>query len=281
MCDITIGIYIVNPLEIYCEGRAKMKEYKEGAVQSVDRSLMILEELARHKKGCGVTALANAMGLHKSTTHRLLTSLLNRGYVKQDLETNNYCLGTKLLFLAGALLESMDLRHIARPYIQDLANKTQEIVHLAVLDGEEAVYIDKVESIRANAIRIYSQIGKRVPLHSTGVGKVLLCDMDFDKVKTLLKEEDMTRYTFNTITNYKDFEIELKKIKAQGYGFDEIEHEEGIRCVAAPIYDRNGKVIASISIAGPIIYVTEERVPELVKLITQTTQMISYQLGHF
>lgn len=258
-----------------------MKEYKEGAVQSVDRSLIILEELARHKNGCGVTTLANILGLHKSTTHRLLMSLLNRGYVKQDLETNNYCLGTKILLLAGSLLESMDLRNIARPYIQDLANRTQEIVHLAVLDGEEAVYIDKVESLRANTIRIYSQIGKRVPLHCTGVGKVLLCDMDFNRVKALVKEDDMTYYTPNTITNHKDFEAELKKIKAQGYGFDEIEHEEGIRCVAAPIYDRYGKVIASISIAGPTIYITKERVPELVQQITETTKMISYQLGHF
>ncbi len=258
-----------------------MKEYKEGAVQSVDRSLIILEELARHKDGCGVTTLANVLGLHKSTTHRLLMSLFNRGYVKQDLETNNYSLGTKILFLAGALLESMDLRSIARPYIQELANQTQEIVHLAVLEGEESVYIDKVESKRSNTIRIYSQIGKRVPLHCTGVGKVLLCDMDFERVKELVKEEDMTYYTPNTITNHKDFEIELKKIKEQGYGFDEIEHEEGIRCIAAPVYDRHGKVIASISIAGPTIYVTKERIPELVEKITNTAKMISYQLGNF
>ncbi|PKM66530.1 MAG: IclR family transcriptional regulator [Firmicutes bacterium HGW-Firmicutes-2] len=258
-----------------------MKEYKEGAVQSVDRSLIILEELARHKDGCGVTTLANVLGLHKSTTHRLLMSLFNRGYVKQDLETNNYCLGTKILFLAGALLESMDLRSIARPYIQELANQTQEIVHLAVLEGEESVYIDKVESKRANTIRIYSQIGKRVPLHCTGVGKVLLCDMDFDKVKKLVKEEDMTYYTPNTITNHRDFEIELKKIKEQGYGFDEIEHEEGIRCIAAPVYDRHDKVIASISIAGPTLYITKERFPELIEKITNTAKMISYQLGNF
>ncbi|MTI56008.1 MAG: IclR family transcriptional regulator [Geosporobacter ferrireducens] len=258
----------------------KMKENNEGTVQSVDRTITILEELAKFKNGCGVTTLANIVGLHKSTTHRLLTTLMLRGYVKKDIGTDNYRLGTKLLLLAGALLDTLDLRTIARPYIQELANKTNEIVHLAILDGEEAVYIDKVESGRNYSIRMYSQIGKRVPLHCTGVGKALLCDMDFRRVKELVKEEDMTKYTPNTIDNYKDFEIELNRIRERGYGFDEIEHEEGIRCVAAPIYDRHSKVIASISIAGPTIYITKERLPELIEQITKTAKDISYQLGY-
>lgn len=258
-----------------------MKETSNGSVQSVDRALLILEELAKNKNGCGVTRLASILGLHKSTTHRLLISLMNREYVKKDVESNNYKLGTRLLFLANALLDSFDLRTIAKPFLQELANKTKEIVHLAVLDGEEAVYIEKVESTREDSIRIYSQIGKRVPLHCTGVGKVLLCDMEFSKVKKLLKEEDMIKYTPNTIDNYYDLENELKKIREQGYGFDEIEHEEGIRCVATPIYDRHHKVIASISIAGPTIHVTKERIPELIKDLTQAAKSISYQLGHF
>lgn len=258
-----------------------MKDSKEGVVQSVDRTLMILEELSKYKNGCGVTELSNALSLHKSTTHRLLTSLLNRGFVKQDIVTNNYQLGGKLLLLAGALLDSIDIRNIARPYIQELSRNTGEVVHLAVLDGDEAIYIDKVESSHQNNLRLYSQIGKRVPLHCTGVGKALLCGMEFNRIKEILKEEDMYKYTPNTIDNYVDFEIELNKIKEQGYGFDEIEHEEGIRCVAAPIYDHHQKVVASISIAGPTLYITLERVPELVEQITQTAKKISNQLGCF
>ncbi|MDF2821064.1 MAG: hypothetical protein K0R15_1505 [Clostridiales bacterium] len=258
-----------------------MIEIKEGAVQSVDRTFMILEELARHKNGCGVTMLSNELSLHKSTTHRLLTSLLNRGYVKQDIVTNNYLLGSRILLLASALLDSMDLRNIAKPYIQELSQVTGEIVHLAVLDGEEAIYIDKVETTHHSNLCVYSQIGKRVPLHCTGVGKALLCDMEFNRVKEILKEEDMYKYTANTIDNYHDLEIELQTIKKQGYGFDEIEHEEGIRCVAAPIYDRNNKVVASISIAGPTIHITQERLPTLISQITEVAKKVSYQLGYF
>lgn len=257
-----------------------MKEYKEGIVQSVDRTITILEELAKFKNGCGVTTLANRIGLHKSTTHRLLTTLMHRGYVKKDWDTDNYKLGTKLLLLASAILDSLDLRLIARPYIQELSNRTSEVVHLAILDGEEAVYIDKVESGRNQSIRMYSQIGKRVPLHCTGVGKVLLSSMDFERVKTIVKESDMIKYTSNTIDNYKDLEVELRRIREQGHGFDEIEHEEGIRCIAAPILDRYGNVIASISIAGPTIYVTKERLPELIDEISKTAKDISYQLGY-
>lgn len=257
-----------------------MKDPKEGIVQSVDRTLIILEELARYKNGCGVTELSKALSLHKSTTHRLLSSLLTRGYVKQDLLTNNYQLGSKLLLLAGAFLDSIDIRTVAKPFIQELSMSTGEIVHLAVLDGDEAIYIDKVESSHQSNLRIYSQIGKRIPLHCTGVGKALLCDMDFSRVKELIKEEDMYKYTPNTIDNYHDFEIELKKIKELGYGFDEIEHEEGIRCVAAPIYNHKAKVVASISIAGPTLYITKERIPELIEQITHTAKSISCQLGY-
>lgn len=256
-----------------------MPETQVGLVQSVDRAITIMEELGKFKNGCGVTTLANLVGLHKSTTHRLLLTLMHRGYVKKDIDTDNYKLGTKLLLLAGNLLDSLDLRAVARPYIQELANKTNEIVHLAILDGEEAVYIEKVESARHYTIRIYSQIGKRVPLHCTGVGKALLSGMDFSKVQELLKEEDMIKYTPTTIDNFRDLEIELRKIREQGYGFDEMEHEPNIRCVAAPIFDRHG-VVASISIAGPTIYITKERIPELIEAITATAREISCQLGY-
>lgn len=253
---------------------------KEAVVQSVDRALTILEELSKHKEGCGVTALSHVVGLHKSTTHRLLLTLLHRGYVKKDMHTDRYMLGTKLLYLSSALLDSMDLRTIARPYIQKLAADSNETVHLAIREDKEVVYIDKVESGRDYSMRMYSRIGKRVPLYCTAVGKVLLSDMDIREVKALIKENEMIKFTANTIDNHADLEKELCSIAERGYAIDEIEHEQGIRCVAAPVYDREGNVVAAVSIAGLTLFVTKERLPELIEKITETTMTISSQLGH-
>jgi DNA-binding IclR family transcriptional regulator len=257
-----------------------MKSGSENLVQSVERAMAILEELAKDKNGCGVTALSNALGLHKSTTHRLLVTLMNKGYVEKDIETDNYRLGIKILTLAGAVFERMDVRTIAKPYIQELSKRTNETVHLAILDHDEAFYIDKVESPRLNGIRLHSQIGKRIPLHSTAVGKVLLSDLEKEKVVNLLKVKGMPKLTLNTIDNIEDYLLELEKVKSQGFAYDEIENEEGIRCVAAPIFDRKGKVVAAISISGAIIYATIERMPELTKEVVETAKEISRQLGY-
>jgi len=235
--------------------------------------------LAESKSGSGVTELSRAVGLHKSTVHRLLGTLMRRGYVEKELETENYRLGIKLLMLGSSILDRIDLRNIARPYIQELSKKTKEVVHIAILDEDEAVYIDKVES-PDHSIRMYSQVGKRAPLHCTAVGKVLLAALKDEEAEKILRQKGMPRFTKSTITDMQQMKEELSTIRKQGYGFDEIEHEEGMRCVAAPIYDRSGKVIASISISGPIIYVTHFRMPELTDELLKTAKEISYQLGY-
>lgn len=257
-----------------------MKDIRDNSVQSVERTINILEELAKHQKGCGVTTLANEVGLHKSTVHRLLGTLMARGYVEKDIETDNYRLGIKLLLLSSAVLERMDVRNIARPYIQELSKQTNENIHLAILDGDEAVYIDKVESPRPNSIRLHSQIGKRIPLHCTAVGKILLSYLDNNQVEYIMSKKGMTKFTQNTIDNLEDYLKELGTVRSQGYAFDEVEHEEGIRCVAAPIYDRKGRVIASISISGATIYINEERMAVLTDEVVKTAMEISYQFGY-
>lgn len=256
-----------------------MSERDRDLVQSVDRAISILEALAKEKNGCGVTELSNATGLHKTTVFRLLSTLMSRGYVEKDLNSDHYRLGIRILLLGSAILDRMDLRNVAKPYIQALANKTKEVVHIAILDEGEAVYIDKEESTD-HSIRMYSQIGKRGPLHCTGVGKILLAWLSDTEVEKIIEQKGMFRYTKNTITNLQQLKEELASIRERGYGFDELEHEEGIRCVAAPIYDQSGKVIAAISLTGPIIYVTQYRMPELTEEILKTAREISYQLGY-
>lgn len=252
----------------------------DSPVQSLDRAIQILEELALHRDGCGVTSLANLTGLHKSTVHRLLNALMSKGYVSKNNENDKYSLGMKILYLSSALLDRMDIRTVAKPFLEQLCRDTDEVVHLSILDGREAVYIDKVESPN-KSIRMYSQIGKRVPLHCTGVGKILLAWLPENEVEYILGVKGMKAYTKNTITSIAEMKKHLAEIRDKGYAFDEIEHEEEIRCVAAPIFNMNGKVVASVSISGPVMYVTLDRMPKLTEEVLKTAKSISYQLGYF
>lgn len=257
-----------------------MEEKSDNLVQSVDRAIAILEFLAEENKGCGITIISKATGLHKSTVHRLLGTLMNKGYVEKDIENDNYRLGTKILYLASSVLDRMDIRNVSRPYITELSEQTKEVVHLSILDGDEAVYIDKVESSRPNSVRMHSQIGKRVPLYCTAVGKALLSKFGDEKVKELIGKNKFIKFMPNTIDNVEDFIKALEKVNELGYAMDDMEHEEGIRCIAAPIYNRKGMVVAAVSLSGPMFYITEERLPQLREKILKTSEDISYQLGY-
>lgn len=256
-----------------------MKEKSDNTVQSIDRALEILEVLTNEKNGCGVTDIANKTALHKSTVHRLLGTLMKHGYVEKEPKSDNYRLGMKILFLASAILDRMDIRRIAKPYLEKISHETKEVVHLAVLDEGETVYIDKVESTNSS-IRMYSQIGKRGPAHCTGVGKVLLSGLNEEEVETIINNKGMKAYTQYTITDLHELKKHLEEVSYQGYAIDEREHEEGIRCVAAPIYDRDRRIIAAISVSGPIFSVTVERLVDLIDIVIKTAKEISYQLGY-
>lgn len=270
----------INGFEIFMERKKFMKVNNDSNVQSLDRTIQILEELAMHRDGCGVTNLANLTSLHKSTVHRILATLMSRGYVSKNNENNKYSLGMRILYLSSAILDRMDIRTVAKPFLEKLCRETDEVVHLSILDGSEAVYIDKVESPN-KSIRMYSQIGKRVPLHCTGIGKVFLAWLSDSEVEYILGRNGMDAYTQNTITNIEDMKKHLAEIRSKGYAFDELEHEDGIRCVAAPIFNISGKVIASVSVSGPVIHVTPDRMPKLTEEVLSTAKSISFQLGYF
>lgn len=256
-----------------------MEKINSSSNQSIDRAFKVMEELSKSKDGLGVSELSRLIDLPKSTTYRILSSLVSNGFARQDITTEKYRLGNKILQLAGTLLKNMDLRTIARPYIEKLSRETDQIVHLGAMEDGIAFYLDKVESSKLT-ISMYSNIGREIPLYCTGVGKILLSGMDFNEVKKLVPESSMIRYTSNTITTHERLKKELELIKERGYGFDEIEHEEDIRCVAAPINRSTGEVVASISLTGLIKYVSVEKLPELIKLTTQTAEAISKELGY-
>ena len=176
------------------------------------------------------------------------------------------------------VLRQMDLRRDAIALLRDLNEKTRETVHMCVYDRDAAIYIEKIES--PAPLRGFSELGKGAPLHCTGVGKVLMAGLSDEDLDDLLKRYSLRRFTPNTITQVRAMKKEVEHIRAQGYAIDDEEHEPGIRCVAVPVRNYTGKVIASISIAGRTTSVAPARLPELIHSVKETAQKISTRLGY-
>jgi IclR family KDG regulon transcriptional repressor len=246
-------------------------------IQSVRRALAIIDALSNHST-LGVTELSEILGLHKSTVFGLLSTLEYEGYVCQNTHTGKYELTLKLFEIGSKVFEELDLRKIARPYIEQIVEKHHETAHLVVPDGPEVIYIDKVECTQS--MRICSNIGKRLPFHCTGVGKVILANMPKDDVEEIIKKRGLTSFTNKTITDYEDLLEEMETIRVQGYSIDDEEIEIGLKCVAAPIRDISGKVIAATSVAGPTMRMTEEKIRQLVEDIKIMNERISAELGY-
>lgn len=247
-------------------------------VQSVERTLSIVEVLSEYDEGLGLTEISEKVGLHKSTVHRLLYTLMVKSYVEQNESTNKYRLTLKLFELGSRKVEKMNIVNIARPILKELMEKTNEVIHLVVREGSDIVYIDKVES--QNPIRMYSKVGKRSQVYCTAVGKSMLAYMTDKEVLNIWKNSNIEKLTEYTVTDFDKFKEVLGKVKENGYALDEQENEIGIRCTAASILDHRGEVCSAISISGSIISFKEEKIKEFSKMVTEFAARISKELGY-
>ncbi|MCX7795331.1 MAG: IclR family transcriptional regulator [bacterium] len=247
-------------------------------VQSLERALRIIDLLAHSGKPMGVTEIGKLIGVHKSTAYRLVNTLRQFGYVDQDKETEKYFLGLKPLELSSIINERLDIKDIIHPYLEELADKTNETVHLAVREGDEIVYIDKVES--KHTIRMYSRVGARAPLYCTALGKCLLAFGPEELIKKWISKDTLPQRTPNTIKTGKELDEELEKVREQGYALDREEFEPGIRCIGVPIINRKGKAISAISISIPSFRLTEERLQELIPILLKTRDTVSEKLKY-
>lgn len=247
-------------------------------IKSLDRALNILELIVGNENGMGVTEISRALGIHKSTVYRLLDTLKYRGYLEKDEDSHKYISGIKLFELSSKVLNDIDSRTRVRPYLEELMKKTKETIHLGIIDNGEIIYLDKVESTAT--IRMYSQVGKRAPVHSTSLGKAIMAQLSETEVRKILKEEGMVAQTENTITDVEEFLRHLKKVKQQGYAVDDEEQEKDIRCIAGPIFNHRGDVVASFSISAPISRMTKKRMEELSELVVQYSKKMSRSLGY-
>jgi len=251
---------------------------QEKGVQTLNRVLDIIELLAEQREGIGVTEIGQALGLHKSTVHRMLNALAERGYIEKDPKYSTYKIGLKFIEISSLSLNKLELKTEARPFIRKLAETVGQPVHLAILDGMDAVYIDKVEAV--NSIRMYSQIGKRVPVYCSALGKVLLSGLKNDERKTVISKLQFVKMTSNTIDSPERLEEEVQKAIERGWALDNEEHEEGIRCIAAPVYDYAGKIIAAVSVSGDKTIINSCRDDEISSLVIETAKNISHRMGH-
>ncbi|MFB5193389.1 IclR family transcriptional regulator [Neobacillus sp. KR4-4] len=247
-------------------------------IQSVERALKILDLFDEHKSELKITEISEKMGLHKSTVHSLLKTLHEYSYIDQNPDNGKYRLGLKLAERGNLVISNMDIRKTAKKYLLDLSAKTGQTVHLGILDGREGVYIDKVEG--EQSIIRYSRIGRRLPLHSTAIGKVLLAYQPPNELEHLLKNYNYQYQTANTIINEAVFRKEIEKVTEQGYAVDEQENEQGVRCAAVPIFNGKGRVLAAISISTLISRVNDPELQIFIDLLKTSCNELSEQMKY-
>jgi IclR family transcriptional regulator, acetate operon repressor len=247
---------------------------------SLRRALSLLEIVAQRGaagESVSLVGLAEQAGMPKSTAARLVEPLVSTGLLDYDAASREYRLGSYTASLGGIYLAGLDLRSVARPVIEGLAHETGEAVHLVIRDGIEVIYIDKVDS--RLPVRIDSRIGLRRPLYSTAVGKSLLAFDDESLVRETIAG-GFTAFTERTIVDEKRFEREIAQVRRRGFAVDDGENEAGIRCVAAPVFDQDGRVVAAISVSGPDTRVTRGAVTQIAAVVTASANAISRRLGH-
>lgn len=246
-------------------------------IQSVARALDVLELLSEHHREMGVTEIAGHMALNKSSVHGLVSTLHRRGFLDQNPANGKYRLGLRLLEIGFQVKDAMDLAQLAEPLIRDLVNEYRETAHLVTLDQGEVVYIYKLES--PESIRMCSQVGRRLPVHCTGVGKAMAAFLPREELDSILDRRGLPPRTPHTITDRQAFLQELERVRSQGVAYDREEVEEGLKCVAAPIFDHQGQVVAALSLAGPAHRI-DAKAARLVEAVRASAGQVSSRLGY-
>ena len=243
---------------------------------AVGRALCLLETLSRVKTS-NLEALSKETGLPKATALRILSTLVEQGYVSRD-SSDRYSLTLRMFTVGSRALGNVELIDVANPVAARLRDDTGETVHIGILESNRAVYILKRESLYT--IRMNSRVGKSIPLHCSAIGKVLLADRNDDELAAYAEAEGLKRYTPKTICTTEDLQAEIRKVRENGYAFDDEEHEEGIFCVAAPIRDNYGDTVASMSLSTPTFRLDRSKIDVIVQKVCASCDEISSILGY-
>lgn len=249
------------------------------ANQSVEKTLQIIEVLAGDREPLRLADISKRVEMPASTVLRMINTLLEHGYAYQDAQSLRYGLTLRFAQIGHMINAQFRIRDVVHPYLTELSRVSGESTCLAVEEDMEVIYIDVVDGADG-MLKIMQRIGKRAPLHSTGIGKLMLTQYSPDELARLAKARGLSRLTPHTLTSVTDLEREIALIRKQGYAVDDEECELGARCVAAPIYDYESRIVAAISVSGPVSRITRKRVTELAPLVMEAADTISRMMAH-
>jgi DNA-binding IclR family transcriptional regulator len=263
--------------------RSEMRSGQDGTdhdgkytVQILVRAVHVLDALASRLSGWSLDELGDTLGINKASLVRILRTLEDERLVRRDRDT--YTLGPRVLDLSHGYLRGLELTDVARPFMERLAERTGQTVSLAIRDGLEIVYV-AIERAQQD-IGIQGEIGARHPANATALGKVLLADLAPDALKSELAGQELVRLTHRTISAPDALVRHLEGVRRDGYAIDDEERGIGIRCVAAPVRRADGRVIAGVSVAGPIFHMTEDVMPTHRRALLDATAAISARFGY-
>ena len=267
------------PVEAIATHQRKTKAPTERyRIHVIDRAAQILDSFGFDHQELSVSEIGAKTGLHRSTAHRILMALEYNDLIKQNPDTGKYHLGIKLFKLGHQAVSQLNLREICRPFLMRIKNQTQETVHLAVLDDDQVLYLDKVEG--PHALRMPSRVGRHIPTYCTSLGKAMLSCLDDHEVKNIFRSRVLRSFTVNTVKTLDRLLTDLRVIRRRGYSVDNEEIEIGLRCVGAPIKDHTGAMVGAISTAAPSARLAAQKIPGVGRLVMAVAAEISEQLGY-
>jgi DNA-binding IclR family transcriptional regulator len=245
-------------------------------VKSVQRAAQILDGLAAGGE-LTIGEIRLALKMPKSTAHEIITTLVSQGFVEKSADGGAYRLGLKMFELGIKAQGNLEIRTIATPLLKELNVRFDEAVHLTVLDAGEVLYVESLQS--SKSLRTHSAVGLRAPLHCTGVGKAIMAFLSTPDIDAIIRRKKLPRFTARTITTRAGLFAELEKTLQRGFSIDDCEHEDGVRCVGAPVRDHTGRVVGSISIAAPAQRMPRDRVEELGRAIMTVANEVTRLMG--
>ncbi|MFO7882271.1 MAG: IclR family transcriptional regulator [Kosmotogaceae bacterium] len=246
-------------------------------MQGVKRIIQILDSFSLDEPELTLNELTKKTELPKPTVYRIAGALNRVNILSKDENTSKYRIGVKLFELGSLYLETLELRKLAFPEIEKLSKYTEESIHMGVLDGNEVTSIEGLGSMHNLQAKMW--IGKRSPIYCTSIGKAILAFLPDEKRESILSSIELKKFTKNTITEKNELRKELEKIRNQGFALDNEEHDEGILCIGAPIFNNRVHVVASISISGPKIRMNRRKMEKYRKLLLESVNRISDKLG--
>lgn len=255
-----------------------MTPKQESPSVAVERALAMLEAVAQEPEGLSNAEISRKLQIPKSSASYILRTLETRGYLHRDGDNGRYRVGLKILSLSRGALSGLDVREVALPIMRHLVEKTKLTCHLAILDGPDAVYIEKVEP--EGFIKMDTWVGRRMRVHATSVGKALVAHIPQERLEEILAEAGMEKRTSKTITTLPRLLKDLEKVRTQGYAIDDEENNMGARCVGAPVFNQQGAIEAAVGLSGTTMQVNAQTMPRILDALKDAARHVSMQLGY-